>query len=270
MEFKLPNRPKNSNKGTFGKVLNIAGSWNYQGAAYLSSVSALRVGAGLVALSADEQVVKSVATQSPDIVFLDRKDVFNVLENYTVISIGCGLGVSQETKHFFIKFLEKIKDFETPVILDASALQMLSEMKTFELPKNSILTPHPGEASRLLDVPICEIVDKSEYFSEILAEKYKAIVLLKGQNTKVYAPDGRFYVNKTGSSALAKAGSGDVLTGMISGLIAQKMDLFDATCLAAHLHGLAGELAGKDLSEYCVLASELLNYVPKAIKSYCE
>lgn len=265
MDFNLPQRPKNSNKGTFGKVLNIAGSWNYQGAAYLSSVSALRVGAGLVALSAEEQTIASVAAQTSDVVFVARKDVLNDLTNFTVVSIGCGLGVLPKVKDFFVDFLENAKDLSIPVIVDASGLQLLSEIKNINLPEKLILTPHPGEASKLLGVPILEIVEKSEYYSKILSEKYHAIILLKGMNTKVVAPDGKFYVNKTGSTALAKAGSGDVLTGMIAGFVAQKMDLFEATCLASYLHGLVGEFAVEDFTEYGVLASDLLNYIPKAI-----
>ena len=267
MEFRLPNRPKDSNKGTFGKVLNIAGSWNYRGAAYLSSVSALRVGAGLVTLSAENAVVDAVAAQTSDVVFVSRMNTINILKEYSVISIGCGLGISDATKEFFLKFLEEVIDFQSPIIMDASALRLLANVNNIKLPKNLILTPHPGEAAELLKVSIKEIVNNSEKYTKLLSQKYSATVLIKGVNTKVSSIDGHFYVNHTGSSALAKAGSGDVLTGMIAGFIAQGLSMFEATCLAVNLHGKAGELAAKDLTEYGVLASDLLKYIPIAIKT---
>lgn len=270
MEFKLPNRPENSNKGTFGKVLNIAGSWNYQGAAYLSSVSALRVGAGLVTLSADKDVIDSVSALTPDVVYISRPETLENLEKFSVISIGCGLSIDDRTREFFVRVLEKLKDFVNPVIIDASGLQLLAECEDIKLPSNLILTPHPGEASRLLNVPIVEVLDNSEKCAKLLAKKYNAVALVKGQNTKIATSDECFYVNKTGSSALAKAGSGDVLTGMIAGFVAQGVQPFEATCLAAYLHGLAGELAGTELTKYCVLASDLLKYIPSAMKTLIE
>ena len=267
MEFKLPNRPENSNKGTFGKVLNIAGSWNYQGAAYLSSVSALKVGAGLVTLSADRDVIASVSALTPDVVYISRTETLENLEKFSVISIGCGLGVDNSSRVFFQQVLEKLKDLATPVIIDASGLQLLAECENVKLPSELILTPHPGEASRLLNIPIDEIVDNSEQYAKLLAKKYNAVALIKGKNTKIATYDERFYVNNTGNSALAKAGSGDVLTGMISGFIAQGVQPFEATCLATYLHGLAGELAGGELTQYGVLASDLLKYIPLAMKT---
>lgn len=268
MEFKLPVRPKISNKGTFGKVLNIAGSRNYSGAAFLSSVSALKIGAGLVTLATEECVIDSVSAQSPDVVYVNRNEVLELLDNYTVISIGCGLGISPETRAFFEKFLNKVKNFQKSIIIDASALQLLAETEKIEFLNNLILTPHPAEASRLLNLAVEEIVSNSEECAKLLAQKYNAIALIKGANTKIAAKDGRFYVNNTGSTALAKGGSGDVLTGIISGLIAQGMEPFEAVCLAVNLHGVTGELAAKDLTEYGVLASDLINYIPLAIKTF--
>ena len=265
MEFKLPEREQFSNKATFGKVLNVAGSEYYTGAAYLSSMSALKVGCGYVALSSSPKVINTIALKTSDIVFIPITDVKKAIKNYDVISIGCGLSTDVSVSILFKSLLESLVDYEGQVVLDADGLNLLSKMKNVVLPKDLIITPHPKEASRLLDIEVEEVLNNPMNCAKALTEKYGCTTVLKLHSTVVCSRDGEIYINETGNSALAKAGSGDVLTGMISGLCAQKMDSFEASKLAVYLHGRTGEIASNMLTEYSVLASDLLNYIPMAI-----
>jgi len=258
---KMPERPKNSNKGTFGKVLNIAGSDYMRGAGYLSSISALKIGAGYVEILSDEKVLDTVSNLAPEIVLVPISKLEETINEATVISIGCGLSTSTEAVMLFKKVLKLRKN--QPIIIDADGLNILSKME-FDFCKNAILTPHPKEASRLLGCSLDEVLNNIKQSALKITEKYNCITVLKTHQTVI--TDGeKFYENKTGNSALAKAGSGDVLCGMITGLVAQGADLFDASVLGVYLHGLTGEFASKDLTEYSVLASDLVNNIPKAI-----
>ncbi len=258
---KLPPRPKNSNKGTFGKVLNIAGSDYMRGAGYLSSISALKIGAGYVEIMSSEKVLDTISTLAPEIVLTPITNLKDVIKDAAVISIGCGLSTSEDAVKLFNQTLELRNN--QPIIIDADGLNILSKTK-FDFDKKAILTPHPKEASRLLNCTLEEVLKDVKTSARKIAEKYNCITVLKTHQTIV--TDGEnFYQNTSGNSALAKAGSGDVLCGMIAGLVAQNMNLFDASVLAVYLHGLAGELASKDLTEYGVLASDLLRYIPLAI-----
>lgn len=266
MEFKLPKREQLSNKGTFGKVLNVAGSEYYTGAPYLSSISALKVGCGYVALSSSPKVLNTVALRTSDLVFIPITEVKKALKNYDVVSVGCGLSTDLSVSILFKSLLDSLASFEGTVIIDADGLNLLSKIKKeIELPKKLIITPHPKEASRLLDVEVEEILENPMDYVKQLTEKYGCTTVLKLHNTIVCSNEGEIYINETGNSALAKAGSGDVLTGMISGLVAQKMSEFEASKLGVYLHGRTGEIASSMLSEYSVLASDLLNYIPLAI-----
>lgn len=271
MEFKLPKREQFSNKGTFGKVLNIAGSEYYTGAAYLSSVAALRTGCGYVALSSSPKVINTIALRSSDIVFVPIADVKKIMPKYDVISIGCGLSTDLSVSILYKSLLESISELDVPVIIDADGLNLLAKMKSeIPLPENLIITPHPKEASRLLKEDVDDIVEKPMRYAKMLSEKYNCTTVLKMHSTVVCSPQQDIYVNDTGNSALAKAGTGDVLTGMIAGLCAQKMDNFDAAKLGVYLHGRAGEIASGMLSEYSVLASDLLKYIPLAIIDFLQ
>lgn len=265
MEFKFPIREQFSNKGTFGKVLNIAGSENYTGAAYLSSISALKVGCGSVTLSSSPKVINTISLKSSDIVFEPITNVKKNLNKYDVISVGSGLSTELSVSILFKSLLESLSSFEGPVVLDADGLNLLAKMKNVVLPKNLIITPHPKEASRLLKVGLEEVLENPMNYAKVLSEAYGCTTVLKLHSTVVCSKNGEFYVNNTGNSALAKAGTGDVLTGMIAGLCAQRMDSFEASKLAVYLHGRAGEIASGMLSEYSVLASDLLKYIPLAI-----
>lgn len=269
IDVKLPMREQFSNKSTFGKVLNIAGSEYYTGAAYLSSISALKMGCGYVALSSSPKVLNVLSLRTSDVVFVPIEDVKKRIDDFDVISIGCGLSMDAGVTILFKSLLDKLSTVEKPVIIDADGLNILAKMKDdVNLPENLIITPHPKEASRLLKIEVDEILDKPMQYASELSQKYKSTTVLKGHSTVVCSPDLEIYVNNTGNSALAKAGTGDVLTGMISGLCAQGMTCFEAAKLGVYLHGRTGEIASGMLSEYSVLASDLLNYIPIAINEF--
>ena len=260
-EYQMPMRTQESNKGTFGKVLNFAGSKNYIGAAYLSTVSILKVGAGYAALATEKHIIDSVSKLLPEAVYLTTQEGIKSLDKYTVCLIGCGLGLTTQSKQTFKRVIKQVK---TPLVIDADGLNILSELK-IELPKNTIITPHPLEASRLLGVNLENVLEDIENSAKKLSEKYGCIVVLKTHRT-VICEGKKTYINQHGNSALAKAGSGDILAGIISGLLAQGMKPFEAAKLGVYLHSRAGEIASEELTEYSVLASDLPKYLPLAIK----
>ena len=261
----MPYREQNSNKGTFGKVLNLAGSKNYIGAAYFSSLSVLKIGAGYVGLASDKNIIKAVSALLPETVFLSRKDGLNNINNFDVILMGCGLGQGFWSKYWFKKFINKLKNSNKPLVIDADGLNILAKSNLC-LPQNAIITPHPAEAARLLGISTSDVIADTERFAKELSNKYNCVTVLKTHRTIVCDTNGNIYKNEHGNSALAKAGTGDVLAGIIAGLLAQRMHTFDAAKLGVYLHSIAGELASEYLTEYSVLASDVVNYIPKAIK----
>lgn len=261
----MPEREQFSNKGTFGKVLNFCGSKNYIGAAFLSAISSLKTGAGLSALATEQTVINAVASSLPDAVYLSREEGLKQINNYTVVLIGCGLGLSKESETLLDNVIDLTKNI--PLIIDADGLNLLVQKEDFKFKnKQVIITPHPLEASRLLGVSLNYILSNLEDSAKALSIKYNCITVLKTHRTTICNKNLDIHINNNGNSALAKAGSGDVLAGIIAGLIAQKMDLFEACKLGVYLHAKTGELAAEELTEYSVLASELPKYIHKAIK----
>lgn len=267
MEFKLPQRKEISNKGTYGRVLNVAGSDYMSGAAYLSSVSALKIGCGYCFLCSTEQCINAVASQTQNVVFVPYKNLKESIKTADVIEIGCGLSQSKEAVKIFDTVI-KNADINKPLIIDADGLNILAKNQKKFLSKgfkNVILTPHPKEASRLLNVD--DVLNNIEKAAKLITEKYNSVTVLKTHKTFVYSPDGRSYINTTGNNAMAKAGSGDVLTGIIAGLIAQGMDLFEGSSMGVYLHGLCGDIKAKELTQYSVMAEDLINAIPDAVKT---
>lgn len=273
----MPKRVQNSNKATFGKVLNIAGSKCYQGAAYLSSIAAMLVGAGYSTLACPDCIINNIAALSPNLTFLplrsfntesiasdNAKLILEKAEEYDVISLGCGISTTSSTLEFVGTFLEKYKGTK-PLLIDADGLNAISILEIKKLPQNTLITPHPKELARLLGDETIDINSDREFYAKEAVNRFGVTVLLKGQNT-VITDGSNTYINKTGNSALAKAGTGDVLTGIISGLIAQKLTILDAALLGAFIHGITGEIASEKLTEYSSLASNLLDFIPEAIK----
>ncbi len=286
IKYKMPVREENSNKGTFGKVLNFSGSRNYIGAAYLSTVSILKAGGGFAALATEKDIIRSVSTLLPEAVYLSRKEGLGQIKNFSVILTGCGLGLERKSKTLFKKIIKSLQNSETPTIIDADGLNLLAELykksdkEIIRYAQNNkkhlIITPHPLEAARLLDTNLEAVLADLEGSARKLSEKYNCITVLKTHRTII--TDGKnLFINQHGNSALAKAGSGDVLAGIIAGFLAQgvnlgvnqEADLFEMAKLGVYLHSRTGEIASKELTEYSVLASELPNYLHKAIAEIC-
>ena len=276
----LPQRPEQSNKGTFGKVLNIAGCLEYQGAAYLSSVAPLKTGAGLVTLATTEQVINNLAGNCPWVTFYPLRDYYkkciasdafydlkNIIEKYSVVSVGSGLSDEPAIMAFVDDLIRYLNKTQKKVIIDADAINVLAKSDINTLPENSVITPHPMELSRLIDTPLSEIQNDRIKYAKYTAEKFKCCVVLKGNKTVVCTKELEIFINTSGNSALAKAGSGDVLTGIIAGFAAQGLNIEDSAKLGVYLHGLCGELASNDLTNYSVLATDQINYIPQAIKT---
>ncbi len=268
MDYKLPQLPKrdlNSNKGTFGKILNIAGSKYMPGAAYISSISAMTAGCGLVCLMSEESVIQAVSAQTSIITFAPLTEMLEHLQVFDVLLIGCGLSTSESAEKIFEK---AICNSKIPTIIDADGLNILSKIK-ITLPASAILTPHPLEAARLLHTDLEKILADREKAAKEISKNYNCITVLKSHETIV--TDGvNVYKNTTETSALAKGGSGDVLAGVIASFVAQELNLFDAAALGVHLHGLSGDLAAKNLTEYCVTANDTIRFLPNAFMNYAK
>ncbi len=270
----FPARDDNSNKGSFAKVLNIAGSVNYSGAAFLSSVSALKTGAGFVSLACPDVIINRIAPSMPEVTYIpletakegciSENNSTDFIKNYDIISIGCGLSVNENTVNYIKKLLPEISN-EKKMIIDADGINILAKLNDNFVLKNAIITPHPMELSRLLKVDIKEILENREKYARITAEKFECVTVLKGHNT-IITDGNNLFINTSGNSALAKAGSGDVLTGIIAGMLSQHLTLLEAVKIGVFLHGLAGEIASEDLTKYSVLASDIINYIPFAIQ----
>ena len=274
----LHERPVDGNKGTFGKVLLIAGSGGMSGAAVLSGLGALRGGAGLVYLAVPPTIQDIVASAEPSYLtvrlsenekgLIDVNPVHreNILEPYLIssaaVGIGPGIGQSDSLKEFVRWIYETTP---VPVVFDADAINLLSQLD--QLPKNvngpRILTPHPGEFSRLIRKPIEEIQADRQQLAVNYAKENQVILLLKGAGSVI--TDGhQLAVNPTGNPGMATGGTGDVLTGLITALLGQGYAPFEAAQLGAYLHGLAGDIAAKELSQQGMIASDLPHYLTKA------
>ena len=239
------------------------------GAAYLSSVSALKTGCGYCFLCSTEKCINFVASQTQNIVFVPYDNLEDNIKTADVIEIGCGLSQNETATDVFERTINSA-DNKKPTIIDADGINILSKNQELFLSRDFekvILTPHPKEASRLLGVALEDVLSDVEKSANDISKKFNCVTVLKTHNTFVCAPDGRKYTNTTGNNALAKAGSGDVLTGMISGLVAQGMDLFEGACLAVYLHGLCADIKAKEFTQYSVMAQDLIDAIPLAIKT---
>lgn len=264
MEFKMPARDENSHKGTFGRVLNVSGSDYMPGAAILSSLAALKIGCGYVFLCSTERVINAASAQTQNIVFVPLEDLGEQLKLADILLVGCGLSTSDKAFEVFSAAI--CGAGEIPCVIDADGLNILAKLDGATIPEQSVLTPHPKEAARLLGVCLEDVLSDMENSAKKISEKYNCVTILKSHNTIVCSKDLEIYVNNTGNSALAKAGSGDVLAGMIAGLLAQKCEPFYAAKLGVYLHGLCGDLAKNDLTGYGVMAHDLVRYISDSVK----
>jgi NAD(P)H-hydrate epimerase len=249
----LTPRPKSGHKGTFGHALVVGGARGKSGAAAMSGMAALRAGAGLVT------VASSAESLAPELMTGRLEDAASLAEGKTVVAMGPGLGRNAEAEALVRDVVER---FAGPMVLDADALAV--RVRGARL----VLTPHPGEMSQMTGIPVEEIQRGRIAAARSFAGDRQVTLVLKGQRTLIAFPDGRVWINPTGTPALGTGGSGDVLTGLIAGLLAQFPSQPEAAVAGAvYMHGLAGELGARELGEKSLIATDILTYFPKALEA---
>jgi len=270
----LPPRPANGHKGMFGRVLIVGGHDDMIGAPAMAGTSALRMGAGLVQVAVPRGILLSILSITPELIGLGLgkgvgSELIEAAEKANSIVLGPGLGQTADAK----ARVARLTQMDKPMVIDADGLNILAAGKKWpaNFKARAVLTPHPGEMARLGKLfGQTKVPSDDEGRMKIAlkaAEEFGQVIVLKGQHTIV--TDGqRAYVNQTGDSSLSKAGTGDVLSGIIGALLGQKMERFEAACLGVHLHGRAGEIAGKRLGQRCVLAREVIDALPQAVKEH--
>lgn len=265
----LKKRQRFSHKGTFGHCYLVAGSLDIAGAAVLSARAALRSGAGLVTVhsaAANRIIIQSTA---PEAIFHSDEAEYctTKIENvdqFSAIAIGPGIGTNVETVKMLRNFLS---NYNRPCVLDADALNIISQNAELQalIPRNSILTPHPKEFERLFGK--CDSDYERMKKASEFAQKLELIIILKGANTLIATPDGKLFFNSTGNSGMATAGSGDVLAGMLGGLLAQGYLPEDTAKIGVYLHGLAGDLSLRKQSGESLIAGDIIENIGKAFNS---
>jgi hydroxyethylthiazole kinase-like uncharacterized protein yjeF len=264
----LKHRSKFDHKGKFGHALLVAGSNGKMGACILAAKAALRAGVGLLTTQVPKCGYSIMQTAVPEAMSLidTSDDHFSELQwedHFNTIGIGPGLGQHADTKNALARLLEK---FRNPMVIDADALNLLSSHSALQalIPVGSILTPHPKEFERLVG-------EWSSDFERLLklqrfSKKINSVIVLKGAYTAIACPSGSVFFNSTGNPGMATAGSGDVLTGILTGLLAQGYSSEEAAILGVYLHGLAGDLAAREKGLCSLIAGDLIDYLPSAFK----
>jgi ADP-dependent NAD(P)H-hydrate dehydratase / NAD(P)H-hydrate epimerase len=269
------------NKGDFGHALVVAGSVGKTGAAVMAGWAALRAGAGLVTVATPEPCLSVVAGRVPELMTeplaatdagtisarsLENNRFADLVRGKSVLAMGPGLSTNADTQKFTRAV---ISDYVTSTVLDADGLNAFSGHR-LELAAHKcdllVITPHPGEMARLIGSSAAEIQRRRIAVAQEAADEFSATVVLKGHETVVAAPGGSVWVNSTGNPGMAKGGTGDVLTGMLAGIVAQhaRQNWTSAVCLAVYLHGLAGDLAAREIGEIPLMATDVIRAIPKA------
>lgn len=284
---RLPARPLDSHKGTFGHALVVAGSRNYVGAAFLASQAAVRVGAGLVTLATPSSVYSIAATKLTEVIHLPLPEgsdgraaasgaqmIEENLSRYNAMLVGCGLGWSPGTADFIERLLlspvnpaHPSPASGVPVIIDADGLNNLSQLEDWwrRLERPSVVTPHPGEMATLTGTPTGKVQQDRPGSARQWASFWNLTVALKGAYTAVAQPAGTVRVSPFSNPGLASGGTGDVLSGIIVGLMAQGLSPNDATCCGVYLHGFAAESVRQRLGDSGMAASDLLEALPESL-----
>ena len=280
---KIPSRKPDTHKGDYGRILVLAGSSGMTGAACLCSSAALRAGAGLVTLGIPESLHGIVASKLTCVMThplpethlktlseLGRQDILDFSQRFDVVAIGPGLSQYLETKRLVLWLLQSL---DRPIVLDADGINALADNPGIlpQVKKQIILTPHPGEMSRLLGISSTQEIQSKrlEVSKTFVKGRNNVTLVLKGYQTIVINEE-KFYINKTGNPGMATAGAGDVLTGMIAAFLGQNYTPFEAAQLGVYLHGLAGDLAAQEMGEISIIATDILDKLPKAISAYRE
>lgn len=273
---KISTRKKDSHKGDYGRVFVVAGSPGMTGAAFLASQGALRAGSGLVTCGIPKSLNTIMEIKLTEVMTLPlpenkdgklgikaKKGILDFAAKSDTVAIGPGLGISDEVCKLVRAVLKKI---ECPVVLDADGLNALGG-KTGVIKKRkyvTVITPHPGEMSRLIKKDVDFIQRQRVEVAKAAAKEIGAIVCLKGHRTVVANPEGQVYVNDTGNSGMATGGTGDILTGMIASFIGQGIEAYSAAVSAVYLHGLAGDVAAEEKGAFCMIPMDMIDCMPEA------
>jgi len=276
----LLQRKPNSHKGDFGHIFILGGCARYSGAVVLSGNAAMRSGAGLVTIGIPKSLNPAIIkikfkevmtlplreTKTTALSFSGYAQIKDFLKKVDVLAVGPGLSIEVSAQKLARKVISQV---DKPMVIDADGLNALVghlDILRTSVAYTKILTPHSGEMARLLNVSVaqveCDRVDIAKNFSE----KFKVVLVLKGHQTIVSAKRGEFFINQTGNPGMATAGSGDVLSGMIAAFLGQGLDAFNAAKYAVYLHGLAGDLAAKEKTQISLIASDIIDKIPQAIK----
>ena len=275
----IPERGLASHKGTFGHLLTLAGSLGKGGAAVLCGLGAVRSGAGLVTIAAPKMLNGVVQSALPEAMTealsfsqqylsdTDYEQVLSASHGKGAVAVGPGLGTAEETGQVVRKLYRELRQ---PMVVDADGLNLLAGDVAVLAAGPRILTPHPGEMSRLSGLSILEIQGNRRSLAADFAKRHGVYLVLKGASTVVAAPDGRLAVNPTGNPGMAAGGMGDVLTGLIGGLLAQGVSPWEAACLGVYIHGLAADRIVRAGRPFGFLASELAAEIPAAFQEVLE
>lgn len=272
----LPERSVVGHKGTFGHLFIIGGSRGYSGAPVLAGWGAIRSGVGLVTVGMPASIgdlptmglLEAMTFPLPEtpqgtlaMAALESTSEFAAVKDATVL--GPGLSLHRKTRRFILEFIACCR---APLLIDADGLNALSQGHECVTARthDTVLTPHPGEMARIVHSTTAEVVDNREAVVEEVAQKVQATVVLKGRNTLIAAPDGSLTQNTTGNNGMATGGSGDVLSGLIGGLMAQGMSGHNAAQVGVYVHGLAGDIAAKQYSARGMTASDIAQCIPQA------
>ncbi len=275
----LRKRNSDTHKGDYGRLLILGGSPGLTGAICLASEAALKIGAGLVTVGIPEslnsifeikltEVMSLPLTETRDRTLSSKsfKGIKDFSEKIDVLAIGCGAARHPATQNLILRIAERLNK---PMVIDADGVNALASKLTVLKKRRTnklILTPHLGEFARLIRKNVEYIKERRKELAKHFSLKYNLVLVLKGHRTII--TDGKkLFENKTGNPGMATAGSGDVLTGIISGLVAQGIEFFEAAKLGVYLHGLSADIAAKDKTPACLIASDIIEYLPRAIKS---
>jgi NAD(P)H-hydrate epimerase len=274
-------RPRDANKGSFGHVLVIGGSLGKAGAAAMAGMSALRTGAGLSTIATPKSVLSTVAGFHPEVMTepceetdagtislraLEYAHMDNLVKGKTVLAIGPGISRHAETSEFVRTVVQK---YSMPIVLDADGLNAFEGVaeKLNGKGRALVITPHPGEMARLTGLSIPQVQRDRIGIARSFAREHELIVVLKGHRTLIAQPDGEVWVNTTGNPGMATGGTGDILTGMVAGMIAQNPSrVTEAVAAAVYLHGLAGDVACESRGQHSLVASDLIAALAEAFR----
>ena len=276
--FQLPARPRDGHKGTFGTVVVLAGSQGFTGAAYLASMGAARSGSGIVRLLVAQSIYPILAQKCTEVIVGPVPEVAPGVVGHASLSgimrgfagadagvIGPGIGRDASTRRLIEDLIPRVA---APLVLDADALNLLSEHGGMlpRLPPQIVLTPHPAEFARLSGLETTAVQQDRRGVASRFAKAWNKVVVLKGAGTVIAAPDGRVTLNSIATPALASGGTGDVLAGLIAGLMGQKVPPFEAAVTGVHVHSLAGMDLEASVGQSGVLASDLLPQIPRVME----